>query len=113
MNLLTNALNHGDPACEVVLSATGGDKEVTLAVHNQGPPIPESARAELFEPLNRIVSERQGLEGASGLRLGLYIASQIAAAHKGSLTMRSDAAEGTTFTACLPKSSLEPPTQAE
>lgn len=103
VNLLVNALHHGDRMSEIVLRATGLDGEVVLTVHNQGAPIPEKERARLFEPMNRPAAHRHGLGGSSGLRLGLYIASQIALAHKGSLTLRSNAGEGTTFTACLPK----------
>jgi signal transduction histidine kinase len=109
VNLLTNALHHGDPLHDIALRAIGSDIEILITVHNQGPPIPEADRSQLFEPLNRAVAERQGLAGSSGLRLGLYIASQIASAHKGSLAFVSNAVDGTTFTACLPKTFAEVP----
>lgn len=63
----------------------------------------------LFEPLNRAVSERDGLTGSSGLRLGAVIALQIAHAHKGTLTLRSNAVDGTTFTTCLPRLGMQHP----
>jgi signal transduction histidine kinase len=99
-NLVGNALKHGSPDAPVRVAWEGHAGEVTVSVHNEGPPVPEAVRAHLFEPF------RQGTEAgarASGVGLGLYIAGEIARAHGGSIEVRSGAREGTTFTLRLPR----------
>ncbi|MET4418933.1 signal transduction histidine kinase [Bradyrhizobium sp. JR18.2] len=68
-----------------------------LWVANAGQPIPEAAMEKLFEPFFR--SEARA--SRQGLGLGLYIASQIAKAHDGSLTVSSSPKE-TRFTFTMP-----------
>lgn len=96
-NLLANALNHGDPAHDVTISAHSDDGAFELSVANGGAPIPEHARAQLFRPFTRSVAG----ERREGLGLGLYIASRIAEGHGGTLTVASDADE-TRFTFRMP-----------
>ncbi|HSN33232.1 MAG TPA: HAMP domain-containing sensor histidine kinase, partial [Ideonella sp.] len=99
-NLLGNALAHGDPAAPVVLHVGGDADAVELAVHNQGPPIPEALRARLFEPLQQ--GERRGRGAHGGIGLGLFIVEQIVRAHRGSVGVESTA-QGTTFRVRLPR----------
>lgn len=84
-NLIGNALKHGDRARPVrVRARTAGDFE--LIVENGGPPIPHARLATLFHPFARGgASSRE-----EGLGLGLYIASEIARAHGGTLTASSN-----------------------
>ncbi|RZJ26013.1 MAG: ATP-binding protein, partial [Brevundimonas sp.] len=96
-NLLGNALSHGDPQGAVSVRATSGDDEFTLSVANNGAPIADSARTELFKPFSRL---KPGMV-REGLGLGLYIASQIAIAHGGRIEVVSDDAE-TRFTFRMP-----------
>ena len=62
---------------------------------NGGEPIPEAELGRLFQPYYRVKSVRRR-EG-----LGLFIASQIAEAHAGTLTAASNA-DGTIFTLRMP-----------
>ncbi len=82
-NLVANALTHGDPAGPVRLDARSGKGVFELAVSNRGEPIAETTRPRLFQPFARAA------QGSGGLGLGLYIASQIARAHDGSLDVSS------------------------
>ena len=70
-----------------------------LSVANGGKPIPEAAMQRLFQPFYR--GEAKGRQ--QGLGLGLYIASEIARAHGGSLDVVSDMEE-TRFTFRMPTS---------
>ena len=64
---------------------------------NQGEPIPPEAMARLFSPYERgAVRPSQ-----QGLGLGLYIASEIARAHGGTLSVTSNPDE-TCFTLRIP-----------
>lgn len=88
-NLLANAMAHGDPEQPVLFSAVTLSDHLEVAVSNTGRPIPEAIRPRLFQPFNRHGSG----EVREGLGLGLYIASQIALAHNGELTVSSDETE--------------------
>jgi signal transduction histidine kinase len=87
-NLLGNAITYGDRLrpIRIVAKTTGGVFE--LAVINYGAPISEKAMEKLFEPYTR--GDRPSQQG---LGLGLYIASQIAKAHGGSLRATSNSSE--------------------
>ena len=88
-NVLGNALVHGASGDPVrVEAATAGDW-FELAVTNRGQPISEAVMQRLFQPFFRgeIRASKQGLG------LGLYIASEIARAHGGALTVESTEAE--------------------
>ncbi|MDN3596052.1 GAF domain-containing sensor histidine kinase [Zunongwangia endophytica] len=96
-NLLSNAIKHGtlEETIQVIVSNT--ESEFSLSVINQGKTIPEDYRADLFKPFFK--SKAQSNE--NGLGLGLYIASEIAKAHNGSLDMESENGE-TCFTFKMP-----------
>lgn len=84
-NLLGNALMHGAEDAPVTICATSGGGSFELSVSNGGDPIPEKAMAYLFHPFFR----GEVRESQQGLGLGLHIASEIAKAHGGALTVDS------------------------
>lgn len=96
-NLLGNALTHGTPDEPVRLSAATVDGRLELWIANGGAPISSDAMTRLFQPFFK------GEAGTSqrGLGLGLYIASEIARAHGGTITVSSDDKE-TRFTFVMP-----------
>lgn len=96
-NLLGNALAHGDPRSPVRLVASASEGVLSVSVCNEGPAIPPAAMDRLFQPFFRgdVRASRQGLG------LGLHIASEIAKAHGGSLTVNSNDEE-TCFTLLMP-----------
>jgi len=96
-NLLANALVHGAQDRPVRLTAYGRDGGLTLAVVNQGRPIPPATMARLFQPFSRDADGPR-----AGLGLGLYIAAEVARAHGGTLGVTSDEA-ATVFTLDLPR----------
>ena len=68
-----------------------------LSVANAGEPIPEEVRSRLFQPFFR----GEARPSRNGLGLGLFIASEIAKAHHGTLDVSSSAEETRfTFTMC-------------
>ena len=96
-NLVGNALTHGAANQPVRVQAKTEGGLFKLSVANGGDPIPEMVRDKLFEPFFRgaVRPSRQGLG------LGLHIASQIAKAHEGTLTVVSTSEE-TRFTFVMP-----------
>ncbi len=100
-NLLANALTHGSAAEPIQINASVKDATFELTVSNSGPPIPPAALAKLFQPFFR--AEARATQ--QGLGLGLYISSEIARAHGGTLTSTSTG-ERTTFTFRMPPRGL-------
>jgi signal transduction histidine kinase len=95
-NLVANAITHGADA-PVSVRASAKDGTFELSVANSGNPIPPAVAERLFEPFYR---QKTGAK-QEGLGLGLYIASEIARAHGGALTVDSGSAE-TRFTFRMP-----------
>jgi signal transduction histidine kinase len=104
-NLVGNALEHGSPKARVTIRVAGSAEEVTVAVHNRGPAIPEDQVAGIFQAMKLGATHgTQTTMGPSGnLGLGLYIADRIVSAHAGTIDVRSTPSEGTTFTIHLPR----------
>lgn len=71
-----------------------------LSVANSGDPIPEDVRGNLFQPFFRGAAR----PSRNGLGLGLFIASEIARAHEGTLEVSSNADE-TRFIFTMPNAS--------
>jgi len=96
-NLLGNAVAHGSTDRPIKVHATTQNHEFELSVVNAGDPIPDAVLKQLFQPFYRgAVRPSQ-----QGLGLGLFIASEIARAHGGTLTADSSADE-TRFTFRMP-----------
>lgn len=85
-NLLANAVTHGAPVAPIRVVARQDGAMVEVRVENQGRPIPPQEQARLFKPFER---GRDAEAGSKGLGLGLYIASEIAGAHGGWLSVES------------------------
>ena len=96
-NLAANALTHGAPDKPVLVCASTLDGTFELSVANQGEPIPPTTLERLFQPFFRVAAR----PSQQGLGLGLYIACEIARAHRGSLDVTSDKTE-TRFTFQMP-----------
>lgn len=96
-NLLGNAFTHGDLDQPIRVECAIRQGTFELSVTNGGAEIPVDDRARLFHPFAR-ADDRAGREG---LGLGLYIASEIAKAHGGELSVRSSP-EQTSFTFAMP-----------
>ncbi|QDZ08093.1 PAS domain-containing protein [Sphingomonas panacisoli] len=96
-NLVGNALTHGAKDQPVRIEATTTPETLVIMVANGGAPIPAEARPRLFHPFERGDDRIQH----QGLGLGLHIASEIAKAHHGTLTVTSDETE-TRFTFAMP-----------
>jgi signal transduction histidine kinase len=102
-NLLSNAVQHGDLKFPIKVSLEVKDGSIVFIVHNFGPPIPEDVLPFIFNPMGRF-SQHPSLDlgSSTGLGLGLYIASEIVAAHSGAIDVTSDREHGTTFLVKVP-----------
>jgi sigma-B regulation protein RsbU (phosphoserine phosphatase) len=96
-NLVGNALSYGAAGMPIKVEATTRDGELRISVSNAGEPIPHETMQRLFQPFYRGGAR----SSPQGLGLGLYIASQIAQAHRGTLSVTSDT-DQTVFTFVMP-----------
>ena len=103
-NLLGNAITYGDKDKPIRVSARTTDDLFVLAVTNYGTPISGKAMRNLFKPYTR--GDRPSQQG---LGLGLYIASEIARAHGGTVTAVSTT-DKTTFEYNMPTGPSNPKT---
>jgi signal transduction histidine kinase len=103
-NLIGNAVQHGTEGTPVRVHIRGGDDEVAIAIHNDGPAIPSDRLDGIFNPMKARQSSSDSATGPTGsLGMGLYIAERIVHAHDGRIDVESAAGRGTTFTVHLPR----------
>ncbi|WKB53872.1 hybrid sensor histidine kinase/response regulator [Eleftheria terrae] len=99
-NLIGNALEHGDPEGEVVVTLDGREEEsLQVRVNNPGA-IPAEVLDMVFEPF------RGGNEAAAGLGLGLYIVDQFVKAHRGTVRASSSTERGTSVLISIPRDGI-------
>jgi signal transduction histidine kinase len=96
-NLLTNALRYGQGRPVAITVGTSGT-EALVSVRDQGMGISPDDQERIFQQFERA----QGDSQVPGLGLGLFIARQIAHAHRGQLAVRSTPGEGSEFILALP-----------
>ena len=96
--LLDNAVKYAAPGGAIRLTLNAAGRNAVLAVENPGERIPTEKLPHLFDRFYRVDDARTG---AAGFGLGLAIARQITARHKGTITAASDES-ATRFTVTLP-----------
>lgn len=96
--LIDNALKYSSPHTAVEIRTKRADDALTIDVTDSGTGIPPQEQNKIFERFYRGLSVRQRIPGSG---LGLNIASRIARAHNGDLSVRSQPGE-TTFRLKLP-----------
>jgi signal transduction histidine kinase len=99
-NLLENALQYTEPGGRVVVGVAARPGEAELSVTDTGVGIPADDLPFVFERFFRSRASRRVHRSGSGL--GLSIVRWIVEAHKGRVTVESQAGKGSTFTVHLP-----------
>ncbi len=95
-NLITNALKFSPSETKVQLILDSDDKEVWLAIEDEGPGIPEDEFDKLFKEFGRTSNQPTGGESSSGI--GLYISKRIIKEHGGDITVENRPEGGARFT---------------
>ena len=101
-NLVHNAIKYGAQDTPVRVVLTCDVTHIRINVSNRGPAIERATLARVFDPLTRGEDHRSKDDRAGNLGLGLFIASEIAKAHRGAIEARSDDTE-TSFSVSLPR----------
>ena len=100
-NLISNALRYSKPEdgrVQLAISAT--DSELVMSVADQGPGLSKDQAEHIGEPFYRSDSSRARESGGTGL--GLYLATLVANAHGGSLTLLDTNDHGAYFQVRIP-----------
>lgn len=110
MNLVNNAVIHGDPELPIEVELEDRTDVVELSVRNRGPVIPPDVLPTIFDPFKQ-GAPRVRPHSVRGLGLGLYIVDCLARGHGGKVAVTSDVATGTRFTVRLPRAAAARPGQ--
>ena len=95
-NLLRNALDASPRGSTITVTVATSGSDVELAVHDEGPGIPEAQHDLIFEPF--FTTKEPG----HGTGLGLAIVHRIVQAHGGRITVQN-ATPGARFTITVPR----------
>jgi signal transduction histidine kinase len=102
-NIISNAVQHGEVQTPILVELVASEGSAIFSVNNGGEPIPEDVLPFVFNPMGRF-SQHSVIDHppSEGLGLGLFIASEIIASHKGTIDVISDREQGTTFIVKVP-----------
>lgn len=103
--LLHNALSYTPEGCGIRLFIPDiiHEKEISIGVQDNGPGIPDDEKDKVFDRFYRVNRNTAGAEKEKGHHgLGLAVAKEIVAAHKGTLSVSDAAGGGTVFLLTLP-----------
>ena len=98
VNLIDNAIKYTPAKGRVRLATDIQQDKAVVTVEDSGIGIAPDEREHIFEQFYRVSTDR----GEEGAGLGLAIVRSICHAHGGSITVRSSAGAGSTFTVELP-----------
>lgn len=106
-NLLENASAYAPPGSTIRLRARRDGNMVLLEVEDEGPGIPETDLARVFERFYRVDKARaraatEGDAEQGGTGLGLAIVKHLVTLHGGTVTARNAPRRGAVFTVALP-----------
>ncbi|MFC7133669.1 MULTISPECIES: hybrid sensor histidine kinase/response regulator [Salinibaculum] len=94
-NLLSNAIEHNDSAePRVTVDVTAGEETVTVAIADNGPGIPDSAKESIFG--------WGETDGSSEGGFGLYFVATMVDSYGGTVEVRDNDPEGAVFHITLP-----------
>jgi two-component system phosphate regulon sensor histidine kinase PhoR len=99
-NLLSNAVRYTPAGGRITFSWQEEEGGLAFAVTDNGIGIPPEHIPRLSERFYRVDKGRSTSSGGTGL--GLAIVKHVLARHQGSLQVRSDVGQGSTFSACIP-----------
>jgi two-component system phosphate regulon sensor histidine kinase PhoR len=100
LNVLQNALHYTGNDKEIRVRVTAREREVDIAIGDNGPGIPKHEQSKIFEKFYRVVDPaRPNVEGTG---LGLAMVHHVLRAHRGRITVESEPGKGATFRISLP-----------
>lgn len=101
-NLLDNALKYTavDKTPIIEITTTNLDKNIILSIKDNGIGIKKEHLKKVFDRFYRVPTGN--LHNVKGFGLGLYYVKMVVTAHKGTIEIKSEECEGSTFLITLP-----------
>lgn len=96
LNLLDNALKYSNKKTRVIVEAMKQEEKTVINVIDEGIGIPSDELELVFEKLYRVEKSRSRTFGGSGI--GLAVVKELVEAHGGTIKVKSNLGEGSTFT---------------
>ena len=100
-NLVSNAIKYTPSLGRVLLTVTGSEDHVEIAVSDTGVGMTPDEIKQAFEPFWR--GQHAHREAVQGIGIGLGFVRDICDAHHAAVTITSEPGEGTTATIRLPR----------
>ena len=104
VNLVDNAIKYTPVGSVIQISAYRKDHQVVVDVADNGPGIPDRAKAQVFEMF--YTGQSRIADSHRSLGLGLPLCRAILTAHGGTLTLRDNIPNGSVFSFALPQSEV-------
>lgn len=104
VNLVDNAIKYTPVGSVIRISAYRKDHQVVVEVADNGPGIPDRAKAQVFEMF--YTGQSRIADSHRSLGLGLPLCRAILTAHSGTLTLRDNIPNGSVFSFALPQSEV-------
>ena len=99
-NLLDNADKYSTQKPEISISTRSNKRGVFIAIEDKGIGMAADQQKLIFKKFHRIPTGN--LHDVKGFGIGLFYVRTIVEAHKGTITVKSEAGKGTTITIFLP-----------
>jgi signal transduction histidine kinase/DNA-binding response OmpR family regulator len=106
-NLVSNAIKYTPEGGKIIFSVHQTEHEVEVTITDNGYGIPADAASQLFGKFY----QAGNTPVKSGFGIGLYLVKHFVEAHKGEVSFKSDAGEGTSFVVRLKKGNAHLPAQ--
>ena len=106
INLTDNAIKYTPAGSSIAVSAQRSGETVRVEVADDGPGIPDEAKAKLFEMFYTAGNDRG--DSRRGMGLGLSLCKSIIHAHGGEIHVRDNLPKGCRFTFTLHSSEVNP-----
>jgi two-component system sensor histidine kinase SenX3 len=100
-NLVSNAIKYSPDGTDVTISARADEEFLAIEVADRGYGIPPADLDRIFEKFYRVPRVQDA--GTPGTGLGLSLVREIAELHRGSVAVKSDVDQGSTFTLRIPR----------
>jgi two-component system OmpR family sensor kinase len=100
-NLVGNALKFSPDGAKITLRVWSDSEHVGVDVSDTGPGIAESELERIFDRFYQVEGSERRRQGGAGI--GLALAKRLVDLHGGTLSVKSQLGEGSTFSVVLPR----------
>ncbi|SEA61589.1 two-component system, OmpR family, sensor histidine kinase KdpD [Oribacterium sp. KHPX15] len=104
-NLVNNAIKYTPVGSEITVRLTATENTASVSVADNGPGIPDSDKARIFEMF--YTGQKTVADSSRSLGLGLYLCKMIVEYHEGHISVSDNKPTGSVFTFTLPMADLE------